>query len=530
MVMGWGVRMLGKAFGVLAGLAVIAVAVPSSAHARPVSAESAEAACAGTGTDFNGDGQFDLVVADPQATVDGVSQAGLVRVVYGGGKGTVELSQALPNDGAAPERGDQFGFSWSVYDADGDTCSDLVVGVPYEDVAVGGVNQLDAGAVYVYHGSPGGLGTESAPIDNLTQHALNAGALTEAHDLFGYSLASGTAASGEPWLAIGVPGEALTADGTVRAEAGAVEYLQGSSVCGITQDSTGVPGVVEAHDRMGASLTGTNRYFAVGSPGEAIGTEQFAGMVTVLSHTLENGCPKPLIGLDQAETGSGLPGVAEAGDQLGASVSMTNYRPASQSFNTDALLAIGAPGESIGTVSSAGTVSVVRVQPTGTVDAVATVDASVPDVEGDPATGDFLGQRVTLANTDTSVPTGAGTVRLAVGIPGRDVGDAEDAGVVQVFRPLDSAIGSSDKTLSRAASGSLLPGVATTRDYLGISLRSGSNALYVGAPYSKEPATSKGALYAVPWAVVDAGSGTATRYQPGVDGIPDAGVSFGVVG
>lgn len=486
--------------------------------------------CAGTGTDFNGDGLFDLVVADPQATVDGAVQAGLVRVVYGGGKGTVELSQGLPNDAAEPERGDQFGFSWAVYDADGDTCSDLVVGVPYEDVAVDGANQLDAGAAYVYHGTPAGLGVEGARIENLTQHAVNVGAATEAHDLFGYSLASGTAASGKPWLALGVPGEDLTTENVVRPEAGAVEYLQGSSVCGITQDSANVPGVVEAYDRMGASLTGTNRYFAVGSPGEAIGTERFAGMVTVMSHTLENDCPTPLVGLDQAETGSGLPGVAEAGDQFGTSVSMTNYRPDKQSYNSDALLAIGVPGESIGAVPNAGAVSVVRVQPTGAASAVTAIDAAVTGVDGDPAAGDFLGQHVTLANTDTSVVTGAETVRLAVGVPGRDVGDAKDAGVVQVFRPLDPAVGSSDKVLSRAASGSLLPGVATAHDYLGISLRSGSSVLYAGVPYSKEPATSKGALYAVSWSAVDAGSGTATLYRPGAGGIPDAGVSFGVVG
>ncbi|MFB7086646.1 VCBS repeat-containing protein [Streptomyces sp. NPDC056296] len=530
MISGWGVRINGRAFGALVGMAVIAVAVPGGAHAQPVSAPAAAAACAGAGQDFNGDGLFDLVVADPQATVDGVPQAGLVRVIYGGGKGTAEISQALPNDAAAPERGDQFGFSWAVHDADGDACADLVVGVPYEDVAVDGINQLDAGAVYVYHGSAAGLGTEGARIGNWTQNVINAGALTEANDLFGYALASGTAASGQPWLAIGVPGEDLTSDNVLRLEAGAVEYLQGSTVCGITQDAPSVPGAVEAYDRMGTSLTGTHRYFAVGSPGEAIGTQEFAGMVTVFSHTLESGCPKPLAGLDQAGASDGMPGTAEAGDQFGTSVSMDNYRPADQSYNSDAMLAIGIPGESIGEIPSAGMVSVVRVQSTGAATTVATIDATVADVEGDPASGDFFGQRVTLANTDASVVTGAATARLAVGIPGRDVGAVKDAGVVQVFKPLDASLGSSDKVLSRAASGSLLPGVATARDYLGTSLRSGPNALYVGVPYSKEPATSKGALYSLTWAAVDTGTGTATLYRPGAGGIPDAGTSFGIVG
>ncbi|MEU4147097.1 integrin alpha [Streptomyces parvulus] len=525
---GWGVRVFGKAVGACVGMAVIVAAVPGGAHAQPVAAPAA--ACAGAGQDFNGDGLFDVVVADPQATVDGAPQAGLVRVIYGGGKGTAEISQALPEDAAAPERGDQFGFSWAVHDADGDACADLVVGVPYEDVVVDGVNQLDAGAVYVYHGSATGLGTPGARIDNWTQHVINAGALTEAGDLFGYSLASGTAASGQPWLAIGVPGEDLTSDNVVRPEAGAVEYLQGSTVCGITQDTPSVPGAVEAYDRMGSSLTGTHRYFAVGSPGEAIGTQEFAGMATVFSHTLENGCPKPLVGLDQAGASDGMPGTAEAGDQFGTSVSMDNYRPADETYNSDAMLAVGVPGESVGEVPSAGMVSVVRIQPTGAVSTLATIDATVADVEGDPASGDFFGQRVTLANRDASVVTGPATARLAVAVPGRDVGAAKDAGVVQVFKPLDASLGSADKILSRAASGSLLPGVATARDYLGTSLRSGANTLYVGVPYSKEPATSKGALYSLTWAAVDAGQGTATLYRPGAGGIPDAGTSFGIVG
>ncbi len=526
---GWEVRGKVGVFGALLGLVVASAAVPGSAHAGPSHVRAAAAACPGTDSDFNGDGLSDLVVADPEASVDGVERAGLVRVVYGGGKGTVELSQALPGDNAVPERGDRFGFSWAVYDADGDACSDLVVGVPYEDVAVDGVNQLDAGAVFVYHGSPSGLG-QGAPIDNWTQHALNRGALTEAHDLFGYSLAAGRTASGQPWLAIGVPGEALTSGNALRPEAGAVEYVQGSTVCGFHQDSPNVPGVVEAHDRMGTSLAGTDRFLAVGSPGEAIGPEAFAGMVTVFGHTLQNGCPTPLAGLDQAGVGDGLPGVAEAGDQLGASVSMAPYRPADQNHTSDALLAIGAPGEAIGDVASAGLVHVLRVQPSGSVATVTTIDASLAGVEGQATTGDFLGQRVTIANTDTSVVTGTATVRLAVGIPGRDVAEAKDAGVVQVFRPLDASVGTSDKVLFRQPSGGLLPGVATARDYLGVSLRSDGTDLHVGVPYSKEPATAKGALYSVPWAAVDSGSGTATVYRPGAGGLPDAGVSFGVVG
>ncbi|MFD8915602.1 S1 family peptidase, partial [Streptomyces sp. NPDC059575] len=44
-------------------------------------------------TDFNCDGVEDIAVADPEASVGGDAKAGLVRVVYGGGKGTTEINQ-----------------------------------------------------------------------------------------------------------------------------------------------------------------------------------------------------------------------------------------------------------------------------------------------------------------------------------------------------------------------------------------------------------------------------------------------------
>ncbi|GHE83721.1 hypothetical protein GCM10018772_02760 [Streptomyces fumanus] len=524
---GWSVRGIHRVLGALAG-AVVSMAAAGPVQAQPVAGTAVAAACSGAASDFNGDGVFDQAIGDPEASVDGVANAGVVRVVYGGGKGTVELTQALSSVDATPEQGDQFGFSRAVYDADGDGCSDVVVGVPYEDVLVDGVNRVDAGAVYVFHGSPSGIGT-GAPVDAWTQRTLHPGTASEAYDRFGYALAAGTAASGDPWLAVGVPGESVTVDDVAHTEAGQVEYKQGSAVCGVNQNTPGVGGVVEAYDRMGMALAGTNRYFAAGSPGEAVGTEEFAGAVAVFSHTLDGSCPVALAGLGQGRAADALPDSAEAGDQFGASLSMTGYRPSNQTYNSDALLAIGVPGEAVGSVRSAGLVAVVRVQPSGAYTSVASIDTSSADVEGTPAASDFFGQRVTIANTDTSVVTTSGTVRLAVSVPGRDVGDAKDAGAVQIFRPLDTSPGASDKVLTRGGAGSLLPGPATARDYTGMSLWSGSNTLYVGVPYSKEPATSKGVLYTMPWSAVDAGSGTATTYRPGAGGLPDEGASFGVI-
>lgn len=492
----------------------------------PTLPQAAAVGCTGgTASDFNGDGLSDTVIADPNATVNGAKSAGLVRVVLGGGKGVSVISQATAGMPATPEAGDRFGFSRTSYDADGDGCTDLVVGTPFEDIGSGKTQLVDAGAVYVIRGTPTGIGAGSV-IEGYTQGELDPATTTEAYDWFGHAVRAGETASGSPYLVVGVPGENVTVNGRTIPDAGAIEYVQGTTKVSVSQQDPGVPGDVEVNDRFGYSLAGTNRYFAVGTPGEAIGDAKFAGGVSIFSHTMNNGFPTALVGLDQ--NSSGISGVAEAGDGFGTSLSMTGSRPSDQTYNSDALLAVGTPNEDIGTAADAGGVTVIRIQPSGAYTEIAPIDAGIADVEGDPLAGDFLGQRVTIVNTDTTVVTTSATVRLAVGIPGRDKGAVADAGAVQVFRPLDAAVGNADKILARGAG---LPGTATARDYNGMALISGSSNLYVGVPYSKAPDSPKGALYVLPWKDIDGSTGTGTiTYLPGAGGIPDEGVAFGTVG
>ncbi|MDQ0992551.1 hypothetical protein [Streptomyces sp. V3I7] len=467
----------------------------------------------------------DTVISDPDATVNGAKGAGLVRIVLGGGKGVSEISQATAGMPATPEAGDHFGAARTSYDADGDGCTDLVVGAPYEDVSVNGTQMIDAGAIFVIHGTTTGIGAGSV-IEGYAQAEFDPATSTEAYDWFGYSVRAGVNASNTPFLVVGAPGEGVTVDGKTFADAGCIEYRQGATTVPVNENDPNVPGVVEAHDRFGYSLAATNRYFAVGAPGEAIGAQAFAGGVAVFSHTLSGGLPTPLVGLDQDSAGIG--GVPEAGDGFGTSIAMTNYRPSNQTYNSDALLAIGVPDEDIGTTADAGTVTVVRIEPSAAFAQVTAIDATVTDVDGDPVAGDFMGQRVTLANTDTNVVTTTATIRLAVGIPGKDTSTVKDAGAVQVFRPLDTAIGANDKVLTR---GSGLPGTATARDYNGMALTSGSTNLYAGVPYSKASDSPKGALYVLPWTDIDGTTSTGTTtYLPGSGGVPDAGEAFGAVG
>ncbi|MEW2390698.1 VCBS repeat-containing protein [Streptomyces venezuelae] len=517
-----------------AGLVAMVAAVFVVTGGPGVQGQQAAAAAActgGTATDFNGDGVTDTVVADPNANVSGAVRAGLVRVVLGGGKGVFEISQATSGMSANPERGDQFGASRAAYDADGDGCTDLVVGAPFEDVTKDGADLHDAGAVYVIHGTPSGIGTGS-PIESYTQAQFDPDTVTEEYDRFGFALQAGTTSADAPYLVIGVPGENITKDGKDFADAGCIHYMQGKDMFTANEGDPGVPGVVEAHDRFGFSLTGTNRYFAVGSPGETIGEDaMFAGAVTVFNHTLSGGAPKALVGLDQGASGEGLEGTAEANDQFGTSIDMANFRPADQTYNSDALLAIGTPGEDVGEVADSGAATVVRIKPSGAYTQVTAVDNTADGVENYPTKGDFFGQRVAIANTDTSVVSSDATIRMAVGAPGRGTKDAEDSGAVHILRPMDTSIGANDKVITRAPSGSVLPGTAAARDFTGISLTAGADNLYVGVPYSKASDTPKGVLYVVPWTDLT-GSTTAgtTVFKPGAGGIPDAGTSFGVVG
>ncbi|MEU1269921.1 VCBS repeat-containing protein [Streptomyces sp. NPDC005799] len=509
------------------GLAMLAgLFLATTGGVTLTSPQAAAATCtAGTANDFNGDGVQDTVIADPNATVNGAKRAGLVRVVLGGGKGVTEISQATAGMNAAPEAGDGFGTSYAAYDADGDGCSDLVVGTPYEDVVKDGKNLVDAGVIHIVHGTPTGIGTGSA-IDGYSQAGFDSNSTTEAYDWFGFALKAGTTASGTPYLVIGVPGEGVTFGGTTYADAGCIEYVQGSTKVSVSQYSTGVPGDPEVNDRFGYSLAGTNRYFAVGTPGEAIGDKEFAGGVTVFSHILSGGMPTPLVGLAQDTDGIG--GASEAGDRFGFSVSMTGYRPSDQTYNSDVLLAVGIPGEDIGSIPDAGGVAVIRIQPSGAYTQIAAFDNSVAGVEGGAVADDFMGQRVAITNTDANVVTTSANVRLAVGEPGKDTATVKDAGAVHIFRPLDAALGTNDKELTR---GSGLPGTATARDYTGVSLVAGSTNLYVGIPYSKEPATNKGVLYVQPWTDVDGTTSTGTTtYRPGAGGLPDAGSAFGAIG
>ncbi|MDQ0760684.1 trypsin-like serine protease [Streptomyces canus] len=475
-------------------------------------------------TDFNCDGIEDIAISDPEATVGGDAKAGLVRVVYGGGKGTAEIQQDLDWVSGAAEAGDGFGQAIATVDYDEDGCTDLVVGTPAEDLET----VADAGMVDILHGATGGLGTGARKDTHLEQGAGTgslAASASESGDRLGQALAAGTTAAGEPFVVMGVPGEAL---GSV-AKAGSTIYLHGTTNIAVNQEATGVSGAAEANDEFGTSIAADANHIAIGAPGDAIGSDADAGNLAVFSHTLNaEGRPTPLFGLDQdLDTVSGG---AEAGDLFGQSLALVPYRPSGAAAATESILAVGAPGEALSidgvNKAEAGLVLTFRITAAGAYSQLNGYDSGTgeDDVSGTAEAGDHFGQTLTAVNTAPRAVSTTATMKLAVGIPDEAIDTTASAGAISTFSLLGTP-GANDRWIE-AGDGDGIPGTPGTNHKLGSSLHYTGTSLYAGLPYG--PSTY-GTLYALPLSNVTAGGTVAavTTYQPGAGGLPAADVSFG---
>ena len=486
-----------------------AVGVPSASAA-------ADGCVSGVRSDFNGDGRSDAVVADPNATVAGKLAAGRIVVLYGDADGRVGegardvLAEGVGSVQGVPQAGDRFGFSVAAADFDCDGYTDLAVGVPYQDWGA----VVDAGTAHVIWGSAAGLGRGDTSTWVLPG---GFGQPARERDLFGYALDAvedvGQGGTPEPdayVLAIGVPGAEV--GGIDNAGALAVRApLDGGSVAHwITQETAGVPGVAEAGDFFGWSVTcnylvgGAEIDCAVGAPGEDVGSATDAGTVAVIKDLYDT---DDYTATTYDQNSPGVPGDAEKNDRYGASLD-------SVLVGSKSWLAVGAPGEAIGSAARAGSVQLFNSN-TVTLTASTGLSQNTSGVGGTAEAGDVFGQ--TLAFVAPGL--GDAKTRLAVGAPGENTAAGADAGIVQVF-PMGSL--GSDLTWTQDSAG--VPGVAAAGDAFGAALATvagvSERVLLVGVP--EDTAYTTGLVNVIPF------SGAPRLWAPGLGGVAAAGaVRFG---
>jgi FG-GAP repeat len=223
-------------------------------------------------------------------------------------------------------------------------------------------------------------------------------------------------------LAVGAFGEAIgSLDG-----AGAVNVLYGSASGLVAssdvffQGSNGVGGTADENDTFGRAIAqglfNDDEFFdlAVGSPGESDGGASAGGAVNILYGSAGGLTGGPQFFQSNPETN----------DRFGESL-------AAGDFNGDSFfdLAVGTPGENIGTTGDAGAVTVLF----GSAAGITTAGAQTI-FQG---SGGIAGSAEALDQFGTSLASGllAGddVADLVVGVPGEDLGGVGEAGAVNVL-------------------------------------------------------------------------------------------------
>ncbi|MER7912258.1 S8 family serine peptidase [Streptomyces sp. NPDC096068] len=316
--------------------------------------------------DYDKDGYTDLVVGTPGEDAGSVVDAGFVDVLYGaaGGLGTGSKKATHFEQGqgtgaiaaSGPEAGDRMGHSLAA----GTTRSGepyLLIGVPGESL---GTLTNAGGAFYV-------RGTTSVAIH---QDKAGVPGTAEKDDKFGFSVAGDS-----NFLAIGSPGEAIGS----LAKSGGVAIFNPNKLdsegkptplAGLDQDNPAISGGAEAGDEFGFAVaiapfrasgaaTASESILAIGSPGEGVvvdGQDRANAGRVVQIRIKADGTWSYLRELKQGTADDTVSGTSEVGDRMGETLAAVNTAPDAVSTSASMRLAVGTPGETLGTAAQAGAV------------------------------------------------------------------------------------------------------------------------------------------------------------------------------
>lgn len=372
---------------------------------------------------FNDDEIADTSIGVPGR--DGFfANEGLVAVVYGQlntGLLPSPIVEFIPATATPAQAGAQFGRVMTSGDFNGDGRDDLAIGIPLQNV--GGA--VDAGAVEVWYGSAGGLGSPESWHQNATPMILDQ---PEPGDRFGAALASGDFnGDGVDDLAIGVPNEETGA----FTDSGAVCILYGSMMTGLTDTNNQLLTAAGANPqrgaKFGAALAGGNfgngsaDDLAIGIPMSDVGAASDAGAVEVVY-----GSGAGLSGAERWDQSSAGAGISRAGDHFGAGLS-------SEDYDVDGFrdIVVGIPRKNAVGVPDCGSVCVMFGAVGGFSGAGSVqIHSSACGIE---ASAQF-GYDIVSSDFD-----GDGDVDICIGIPLDDVAGAMDSGSVEVLYWDDTA-------------------------------------------------------------------------------------------